>query len=74
VAVGCAQRTIRTAFKEQTVLCIAHRLDTIMHCDRICVMDAGRVAELGPPAELMADKGGMFRALADKMAARKQEA
>ena len=46
-----------------TVLTIAHRLETIMHCDRVVVMHEGRVAEQGPPEELKAKQGGRFAEL-----------
>ncbi|TVY43469.1 Multidrug resistance protein, partial [Lachnellula occidentalis] len=54
------QRTIATGFKGKTLLCIAHRLKTIINYDRICVMDQGRIAELDAPLELYR-KGGIFR-------------
>lgn len=38
------QETIRTEFKDKTLLCIAHRLRTILSYDRILVMADGRVA------------------------------
>ena len=47
------QRTIRTAFRQCTVLTIAHRLDTIADYDRVMVLDAGRVAEFDAPAKLL---------------------
>ena len=47
------QRTIRTAFRQCTVLTIAHRLDTIADYDRVMVLDAGRVAEFDVPAKLL---------------------
>lgn len=37
------QKTVRTKFVNCTVFTIAHRLNTIMDCDRIFVMDAGRL-------------------------------
>ena len=40
-----------------TRLVIAHRLSTIRHCDRIIVLDKGRIAEEGNFDELMAKKG-----------------
>ncbi|KAH9906969.1 ABC multidrug transporter-like protein [Xylariomycetidae sp. FL2044] len=58
------QRTME-AFEGKTLLCIAHRLGTIIGYDRVCVMDQGRVAELGPPLELY-DLGGIFKGMCDK--------
>ncbi|KAI9501705.1 hypothetical protein GGI26_004219 [Coemansia sp. RSA 1358] len=51
------QKLIRSEFKDCTILTIAHRLDTIMDSDRIIVMDKGRVAEVGPPRELIRNNG-----------------
>ncbi|CAN3377209.1 oligomycin resistance ATP-dependent permease Yor1p [Diutina rugosa] len=59
------QETIATEFKHCTILCIAHRLKTILHYDRIFVMDHGNVAEKGTPWGLY-NKGGNFRAMCDK--------
>ncbi|KAJ2389550.1 ATP-binding cassette transporter yor1 [Coemansia sp. RSA 2611] len=56
------QRLIRDEFKQSTVLTIAHRLETVMGCDRIVVMDKGRIVEVGEPAELI-EKGGYFAEL-----------
>ena len=36
-----------------TVLCIAHRLETIIFYDKVLVLDAGRVAEFGSPLSLL---------------------
>ena len=38
------QDTIQDSFTESTVITIAHRMNTIMHCDRILVMDSGKVS------------------------------
>jgi ABC-type multidrug transport system fused ATPase/permease subunit len=57
------QRVLRTAFKERTVVTIAHRLDTIADCDVIMVMDAGRVIEMGTPEELKATENGVFASM-----------
>ena len=52
------QEMIRTRFVGQTVICIAHRLETILDCDRVCVLDQGRVIEYAPVAELLREGGG----------------
>jgi ATP-binding cassette subfamily C (CFTR/MRP) protein 1 len=59
------QETMATGFKGKTLLCIAHRLKTIIRYDRICVMDAGKIAELDEPIRLY-DQGGIFRGMCDK--------
>jgi ABC-type multidrug transport system fused ATPase/permease subunit len=45
-----------------TVVCIAHRLDAAARADLVLVVDGGRAAEFGAPAELLA-RGGAFAAL-----------
>jgi len=47
------QRVLRDKFADRTVIVIAHRLQTILDMDKIIVMSAGRVAEVGSPAELL---------------------
>ena len=59
------QKTMRTAFAGKTLLCIAHRLKTIINYDRICVMDKGQIAELDSPINLF-ERGGIFRGMCDK--------
>ncbi|KAF0692847.1 hypothetical protein As57867_016062, partial [Aphanomyces stellatus] len=58
------QQVIATEFATATVLTIAHRLHTVMHSDRIMVMDAGRVVEFDTPTALLAKEDGIFRHLA----------
>ena len=48
----------------KTVLVIAHRMRTVAGADHIVVLEKGRVAEEGTPAELM-EKGGLFRRMTD---------
>lgn len=45
-----------------TRLAIAHRLSTVRHCDRILVVDGGRIAEEGTYDELIG-KDGLFAEL-----------
>jgi subfamily B ATP-binding cassette protein MsbA len=56
------QQALDTLMKGRTTLVIAHRLSTIEHADRVVAMDAGRIAEQGPPAELRA-AGGLYARL-----------
>lgn len=58
------QRTIRTEFAHCTVLCIAHRLATVMDYDRILVLDKGEVAEFDSPTTLLRQKDTIFFKLA----------
>ncbi|KAL9471438.1 hypothetical protein ACSS6W_009379 [Trichoderma asperelloides] len=67
------QRTMATGFKGKTLLCIAHRLRTIIGYDRICVMDAGRIAELATPLELWKMEGGIFRSMCDRSGIRVED-
>lgn len=57
------QETIRTEFKDRTILTIAHRLNTIMDSDRIVVLEQGQVAEFDTPENLLKRKNSLFYAL-----------
>ncbi|KKK20522.1 hypothetical protein ARAM_001110 [Aspergillus rambellii] len=60
------QVTMAQGFQGKTLLCIAHRLRTIIHYDRICVMDQGQIAELDTPLNLWDQTHGIFRAMCDQ--------
>lgn len=45
----------------RTVVVIAHRLSTVRNADQVVVLEAGRVVEAGPPAELLARPGRFAR-------------
>ncbi|XP_074741583.1 multidrug resistance-associated protein 1 isoform X2 [Strix uralensis] len=55
------QSTLRTHFKGSTVLTIAHRINTIMDCDRILVLENGQIAEFDTVEHLIAQKGLFYR-------------
>ncbi|KAF8258908.1 ABC transporter [Lactarius quietus] len=59
------QETIANEFHDRTILCIAHRLRTIISYDRICVLDNGKIAEFGVPEDLYA-LDGIFRGMCER--------
>ena len=67
------QRTMAMGFRGKTLLCIAHRLKTIINYDRICVMDQGRIAELDSPLNLFDKKTGIFRGMCERSGIRREE-
>ncbi|GME71317.1 unnamed protein product [Ambrosiozyma monospora] len=60
------QQTIVDEFASCTILCIAHRLKTIVNYDRILVLEAGKVAEFDTPWRLFQNESGMFRGMCDQ--------
>lgn len=61
------QETIRQEFVGSTILCIAHRLRTVIDYDRILVLDNGQVAEFGSPLELIErSPAGIFRKMVEE--------
>jgi len=62
-------RRILAATRNVTTILISHRFSTVRHADRICVLEHGRVVELGSHDELMA-AGGRYKAMFELQASR----
>jgi ATP-binding cassette subfamily B protein len=60
---------ILEATRGVTTILISHRFSTVRHADRICVLEHGRVVELGSHEELIA-LGGRYRTMFDLQASR----
>jgi ATP-binding cassette subfamily B protein len=60
---------VLAATRHCTTILISHRFSTVRHADRICVLEHGRVIELGTHDELMA-RGGRYRTMFDLQAQR----
>ncbi|KAL5561473.1 hypothetical protein UlMin_031220 [Ulmus minor] len=63
------QRIIREDFASCTIISIAHRIPTVMDCDRVLVIDAGLAKEFDKPARLI-ERPSLFGALVQEYANR----
>jgi len=54
------QEVIQTSLADRTVLTIAHRVDTVLGCDRVLVMQGGSIVESGHPNILLQDSTTHF--------------
>uniref|UniRef100_A0AAY4DL30 ATP-binding cassette sub-family C member 5 n=1 Tax=Denticeps clupeoides TaxID=299321 RepID=A0AAY4DL30_9TELE len=61
------QETIRHSFEGCTTLVIAHRLNTVMSCNRILVLDQGQVVEFDTPSSLLENENSLFRAMVENV-------
>ncbi|KGU01807.1 hypothetical protein MEY_06161 [Candida albicans 19F] len=57
------QQTIRSQFKDKTIITIAHRLETVMDSDKIVSLDKGELIEFDTPQNLLNKKDGVFYSL-----------
>jgi len=60
---------VLAATRHATTILISHRFSTVRHADRICVLEGGRVIELGTHDELVA-AGGRYKTMFDLQASR----
>jgi len=67
------QKTIQTEFAGSTLLCIAHRLNTIAYYDRVLVMDAGEIAEFDTVLNLFDKEDSIFRSLCNEAGLSRQD-
>lgn len=63
------QKIIREDFASCTIISIAHRIPTVMDCDRVLVVDAGRAKEFDKPSRLI-ERPSFFGALVQEYANR----
>ncbi|OMP05463.1 hypothetical protein COLO4_08829 [Corchorus olitorius] len=54
------QKTIRTEFKDCTVIIVAHRIPTVMDCNMVLGISDGKLVEYDEPMKLMNNKGSLF--------------
>lgn len=55
------QETLRSdLFTDRTIITIAHRINTIIDCDRILVLQQGEVVEFGSPKALIESRGQFY--------------
>lgn len=63
------QKIIREDFSSCTIISIAHRIPTVMDCDRVLVIDAGKAKEYDSPVRLL-ERRSLFAALVQEYALR----
>lgn len=54
-------RKIQSLSEDKTVLFISHRLSTVKMADKICLLDGGRIVEMGSHQQLLALKGSYWK-------------
>ena len=60
------QHAIGSVFEKSTVICVAHRLNTIIEYDKVLVMGDGMVVEMDEPAMLLKRAEGVFASMVDE--------
>lgn len=57
------RKIIEEEFASHTVISVGHRLSSLIDCDRVVVMDEGKIVEVGNPVALTEVQGGWWRKL-----------
>lgn len=61
------QRAQNSEFKESTMFIIAHRINTVLECDKIMVLKFGELMEFDSPQNLLQNEDSYFKKIYDKM-------
>jgi len=61
------QKCLEHDFAETTMFIIAHRIQTIMHCSRVLVLDKGNIIEFDSPSTLMSNPSSYFYHIVNKL-------
>lgn len=61
------QKFLTEGFESSTMFIIAHRLQTVLHCDRIMVLRYGQVIEFDTPQNLLKIEDGYFKDMYNRM-------
>ena len=64
-AVGRIKQALNEQKGNVTMVCIAHRLSTVIEADKVFVFERGKIVEQGKPRELLDDKDSKFYKLAN---------
>jgi len=58
---------LKTHFADSTMIIIAHRIQTVINCDKICVFDAGKIVEFDSPQNLLKKEHSVFKELCQQL-------
>ena len=60
------QKAVNEIMENSTVITIAHRIKTILNCDRVITLDNGEIIDFDTPKKLLDRKKGLFYELYNK--------
>lgn len=61
------QKLLRSEFRDQTIISVVHKLQSVLDFDRVILLENGRVVESGKPSELLSTPGSAFLALYESL-------